>query len=84
LSVRRPDRFDRQRRRAPAGSHGRDRGGGLKRAPTRPEVDRLHRELQAIGATIVSGPKLHPEYGPNDYAVFFKDPDGIKYEIVCV
>jgi catechol 2,3-dioxygenase-like lactoylglutathione lyase family enzyme len=36
-----------------------------------------------VGGTIVSGPKLHPEYGPNDYAVFFKDPDGVKYEIVC-
>ncbi len=52
-------------------------------AETRAEVERLHAELQVIGAPIVSGPQLHPEYGPNYYAVFFKDLEGIKYEIVC-
>ena len=52
------------------------------RASSRAEVDRLHRALVEIGATIVSGPGLHPEYSPHYYAVFFKDPDGIKYEIV--
>lgn len=46
------------------------------------EVDRLHEELVAIGANIVAPPKSYPEYGPTYYAVFFKDPDGIKYEIV--
>ena len=50
---------------------------------SRSEVDRLHAELREIGATIVSGPRLHPEYSPHYYAVFFKDPDGIKYEVVC-
>lgn len=53
------------------------------RAASRAEVDRLRRDLEEIGATIVSGPQLHPEYGPSYYAVFFKDPEGIKYEIVC-
>ena len=53
------------------------------RASSRDEVDRLHRELMAIGATIVSAPRVHPEYVPaRYYAMFFKDPDGIKYEIV--
>ncbi len=52
------------------------------KAGSRAEVDRLHAALEEIGANIVSGPKLHPEYGPNYYAVFFKDPDGIKYELV--
>ena len=52
------------------------------RADSREEVDRLHRELKGIGAEIVGGPKLWPEHGPNYYAVFFKDPGGIKYEIV--
>lgn len=52
------------------------------RAESRAEVDRLHAELEAIGAHIVGGPKLWPEHGPDYYAVFFKDPDGIKYEIV--
>ncbi len=52
------------------------------KAESRAEVDRLHRELAAIGATIVCEPRLYPEYGPDYYALFFKDPDGIKYEIV--
>lgn len=54
------------------------------RATSRAEVNRLHSELQAIGATIVSPPREYPEYTPPGYyALFFKDPDGIKYEIVC-
>jgi catechol 2,3-dioxygenase-like lactoylglutathione lyase family enzyme len=52
------------------------------RAGSRAEVDRLSHELKAIGAEIVGGPKLWPEHGPDYYAVFFKDPEGIKYEIV--
>jgi catechol 2,3-dioxygenase-like lactoylglutathione lyase family enzyme len=47
------------------------------------EVDRLAAELAQIGANIVDGPGLFPQHGPDYYAVFFKDPDGIKYEIVC-
>jgi len=55
------------------------------RAASRAEVDRLHLELQRIGAMIVSPPREYPEYTPPGYyAVFFKDPEGIKYEIVCV
>ncbi len=54
------------------------------RAPSRAEVDRLHLELKAIGAEIVSPPREYPEYTPAGYyALFFKDPEGIKYEIVC-
>jgi catechol 2,3-dioxygenase-like lactoylglutathione lyase family enzyme len=46
-------------------------------------VDRLHGELSRLGADIVSPPRFYPEYTPPGYyAVFFKDPDGIKYEIV--
>jgi len=53
------------------------------RASSRAEVDRLHVALREIGATIVAPPREYPEYVPPDYyAVFFKDPDGIKYEIV--
>jgi catechol 2,3-dioxygenase-like lactoylglutathione lyase family enzyme len=47
------------------------------------EVDRLAAELERIGAKIVDGPRLFPQHGSDYYAVFFKDPDGIKYEIVC-
>lgn len=54
------------------------------KAESRAEVDRLHSELKAIGAVIVSPPREYPEYTPPGYyALFFKDPEGIKYEIVC-
>jgi catechol 2,3-dioxygenase-like lactoylglutathione lyase family enzyme len=53
------------------------------KASSRAEVDKLHAKLQEIGATIVSSPREYPDYTPAGYyAVFFKDPDGIKYEIV--
>jgi len=53
------------------------------RASSRAEVDALYLELQRIGATIVTPPRAYPEYTPPGYyAVFFKDPDGIKYEVV--
>jgi catechol 2,3-dioxygenase-like lactoylglutathione lyase family enzyme len=48
------------------------------------EVNRLHDELQKIGATIVSPPREYPEHKPPGYyALYFKDREGIKYEIVC-
>ena len=54
------------------------------KAESRTEVDRLAAELRQIGATIVGGPKVFPEYVPHPYyALFFKDLEGIKYEIVC-
>jgi catechol 2,3-dioxygenase-like lactoylglutathione lyase family enzyme len=54
------------------------------KAESRAEVDRLHRELKAIGTTIVSPPREYPEYTPPGYcALFFKDLEGIKCEIVC-
>lgn len=53
------------------------------RVGSREAVDALHRQVDAIGATIVSPPREYPEYKPPGYyALFFKDPDGIKYEIV--
>ena len=54
------------------------------KATSRAEVDRLHSELKGIGATIVSPPREYPEYSPPGYyAFFFKDLEGIKYEILC-
>ena len=54
------------------------------KAASRAEVDRLHSEMKTIGATIVSAPREYPEYNPpTTYALFFKDLEGIKYEIVC-
>jgi catechol 2,3-dioxygenase-like lactoylglutathione lyase family enzyme len=55
------------------------------RAPSRSDVDRLHIEVKAIGAEIVSAPREYPEYTPAGYyAFYFKDTEGIKYEIVSV
>lgn len=52
-------------------------------AESRAAVDRLHTQLLEIGATIVIPPREFPEYAPSGYyALYFKDPDGIKYEIV--
>ena len=53
------------------------------KAESRSEVDQIYVELRKIGAIIVSEPKIFTEYGPDYYAVFFKDLEGIKYEIVC-
>lgn len=53
------------------------------KAASRAEVDRLHDEIRKIGAIIVRPPQEYPEYTPPGYyAVYFKDVEGIKYEIV--
>lgn len=52
------------------------------RAASRAEVDRLYAQIKAIGAKILDAPRIYPEHGPDYYALFFKDLDGIKYEIV--
>lgn len=53
------------------------------KADSRHEVERAYQALVKMGANIVSAPKIYPEYGENYYAVFFKDTENIKYEIVC-
>lgn len=53
------------------------------RAETREEVDEAYQKLLKISADIVSPPQLHPEYSDSYYAVYFKDNENIKYEIVC-
>ncbi len=45
-------------------------------------VDYAYQELLKIKANIVSEPRLYPEYSEKYYAVFFKDMENIKYEIV--
>jgi len=53
------------------------------RVGSREEVDELYARVKAIGAEIVSPPREYPEYTPAGYyALFFKDLEGIKYEIV--
>ncbi len=53
------------------------------RASSRAEVDRLHDGLVAMCADVVEPPRLYPQHGAHYYAVFFKDPGGVKLEVVC-
>lgn len=50
-------------------------------APSRDVVDERAAWLTAGGHEIESGPAEY-DYSPGYYAVFFKDPDGIKLELV--
>ena len=52
------------------------------KAESRDEVDRLYLKIKETGANIVDKPKFYPQHGENYYALFFKDTEGIKYEIV--
>jgi catechol 2,3-dioxygenase-like lactoylglutathione lyase family enzyme len=46
------------------------------------EVDQLFIKIKGIGADIIDPPQYYPQHGENYYALFFKDLDGIKLEIV--
>ena len=52
------------------------------RAVSCEEIDQLYPLIKKIGANIVDPPKFYPQHGENYYALFFKDTEGIKYEIV--
>jgi catechol 2,3-dioxygenase-like lactoylglutathione lyase family enzyme len=53
------------------------------RAGTRAEVDAFHKAALAAGGKDNGGPGLRPRYGPEYYAAFVYDPDGINLEAVC-
>jgi glyoxylase I family protein len=44
-------------------------------------VDRAARELREAGVE-VREPRYYPEYGPDYYATFFEDPNGIRLELM--
>ena len=52
------------------------------KATSREEVDQLYLQIKETGANIVHPPKYFPEHGASYYALFFKDREGIKFEIV--
>ena len=52
-------------------------------ADTRAEVDAFHEAAVAAGGTDHGAPGLRPHYGPNYYAAFVLDPDGVNIEAVC-
>ena len=53
------------------------------RAMTRAEVDAFHAAGTAAGGRDHGAPGPRPHYGPNYYAAFVYDPDGINVEAVC-
>jgi len=52
-------------------------------ADDRAQVDRAHEALVAIGAEILDPPAEY-DYDPGYYAVFARDPDGFKIEVVHI
>jgi predicted lactoylglutathione lyase len=52
------------------------------KAKSRNEVDELYLKIKETEANIVNKPKFYPQHGESYYALFFKDLEGIKYEIV--
>ena len=53
------------------------------RARTWKEVDDFHAVALAHGATCEGAPGLRPQYNPDFYAAFVRDPDGNKLAAVC-
>jgi glyoxylase I family protein len=49
---------------------------------SRIEVEQMHTLLQDRGIRILDAPAEYPQYAPGFYAVFFEDPDGLKFEVV--
>jgi glyoxylase I family protein len=45
------------------------------------DVDEACRALRAVGVEATE-PQRYPEYNPDYYATFFRDPDGLRLEIV--
>lgn len=52
------------------------------KATSREEVDQLYLKIKETGANIIDPPKFYPQHGKSYYALFFKDLEGLKYEIV--
>jgi glyoxylase I family protein len=48
-------------------------------AKDRSDVEKLHALLKEMGATILDAPAEYP-YSPGYFAVYFTDPDGLKFE----
>ena len=48
-------------------------------AEDRSDVEKMHELLKEIGATVLDAPAEYP-YSPGYFAVYFTDPDGLKFE----
>ena len=52
-------------------------------APDRAAVDAFFEAAEAAGAEVLHEPRIWPEYHPNYYGAFVRDPDGNNVEAVC-
>jgi catechol 2,3-dioxygenase-like lactoylglutathione lyase family enzyme len=52
-------------------------------APSRAAVDAFVAAAVEHGAEVLHGPRVWPEYHPNYYGGFVRDPDGNNVEAVC-
>ncbi len=52
-------------------------------ASSRAIVDAFHQAAVGAGAEVLHEPKEWPEYHPNYYGAFVRDPDGNNVEAVC-
>ena len=52
-------------------------------APDRAHVRAFHTAALGISAEILNAPRLFPEYHPDYYGTFVRDPDGHNVEAVC-
>jgi catechol 2,3-dioxygenase-like lactoylglutathione lyase family enzyme len=64
-------------------------GGGFSEshiafsAPNRAAVQAFFDAAVGVGAEVLHQPRLWPEYHPNYYGAFVRDPDGNNVEAVC-
>jgi catechol 2,3-dioxygenase-like lactoylglutathione lyase family enzyme len=52
-------------------------------APDRATVDSFFETATSAGAEVLHEPRMWPEYHPNYYGAFVRDPDGNNVEAVC-
>ena len=52
-------------------------------AKDRAEVDAFFAAAVSTGAEVLHEPRMWPEYHPNYYGAFVRDPDGNNVEAVC-
>jgi catechol 2,3-dioxygenase-like lactoylglutathione lyase family enzyme len=52
-------------------------------APDRAAVRAFFQAAVGVGAEVLHEPRVRPEYHPNYYGAFVRDPDGNNVEAVC-